>query len=56
MSEYSTYLVVDTNILLHHFDILAQFVKDVERLSLPMIIVIPGAVISELDGCVIYYN
>ncbi|KIJ99364.1 hypothetical protein K443DRAFT_679985 [Laccaria amethystina LaAM-08-1] len=49
-SEYAIFLVVDTNILLHHFDVLSQFLEDVERLSLPLVIVIPGAVILELDG------
>lgn len=49
-SEYAIFFVVDTNILLHHFDVLSQFLEDVERLSLPLVIVIPGAVILELDG------
>ncbi|KAF8165247.1 PIN domain-containing protein [Crassisporium funariophilum] len=49
-SEYAIYFVVDTNILLHHFEVLAQFVEDVERLSLPVIVIVPGAVIYELDG------
>ena len=31
---------------------LTQFVEDVERLSLPVIVIVPGAVIYELDGCV----
>lgn len=51
-SEYAIFFVVDTNILLHHFDVLSQFLEDVERLSLPLVIVIPGAVILELDGYV----
>jgi hypothetical protein len=45
---------VDTNIFLHHFEVLTQFVEDVERLSLPVIVIVPGAVIYELDGCVFY--
>jgi rRNA-processing protein FCF1 len=44
--------VTDTNILLHHFEVLAQFVDEVERGSLPVIVIVPGAVIYELDGCV----
>jgi hypothetical protein len=43
---------VDTNIFLHHFEVLTQFVEDIERLSLPVIVIVPGAVIYELDGCV----
>ena len=43
---------MDTNILLHHFDVLAQFVDDVERQALPVIVILPGAVIYELDGYV----
>ena len=31
---------------------LAQFVDDVEKQSLPLIVIVPGAVIYELDGCV----
>ncbi|KAF9464448.1 PIN domain-containing protein [Collybia nuda] len=50
LSESSTFLVLDTNILLHHFDVLAQFIEDAEKLSLPVIVVVPGAVIYELDG------
>jgi hypothetical protein len=45
---------VDTNIFLHHFEVLTQFVEDVERLSLPVIVIVPGAVIYELDGCVLH--
>ena len=33
---------------------LTQFVEDVERLSLPVIVIVPGAVIYELDGCVFH--
>jgi len=50
LSEYATFLVTDTNILLHHLEVLAQFVDEVERGSLPVIVVVPGAVIYELDG------
>ncbi|KAM6495792.1 PIN domain containing protein [Amanita muscaria] len=44
------YIVLDTNILLHHFDVVVRFVSDFERLGLPATIVIPGVVIYELDG------
>ncbi|KAF8205076.1 hypothetical protein BJ912DRAFT_22151 [Pholiota molesta] len=50
LSELAIFLVLDTNILLHHFEVLAQFVDDVEKQSLPVIVVVPGAVIYELDG------
>jgi len=46
-------LVLDTNILLHYFEMLQQFIADVEALSLPLMVIIPGIVIHELDGCVI---
>ncbi|KAF9569306.1 hypothetical protein CPC08DRAFT_623611, partial [Agrocybe pediades] len=49
LSEYAVYLVVDTNILLHPFEVLSQFVDDVEKLSLPVIVIVPGAVVLELD-------
>ena len=52
MSEFAIFLIVDTNIFLHHFEVLTQFVEDIERLSLPVIVIVPGAVIYELDGCV----
>ncbi|RDB22560.1 Transcriptional protein swt1 [Hypsizygus marmoreus] len=50
LSESSTFLVLDTNILIHHFDVITQFVDDAERQFLPVIVVIPGVVIHELDG------
>ncbi|KAG6821614.1 hypothetical protein H0H93_000123 [Arthromyces matolae] len=50
LNESSTFLVLDTNILLHHFDVISQFVGDAERYSLPIVIVIPGVVVYELDG------
>lgn len=43
---------MDTNILLHHFEVLAQFVEDVEKFALPVVVIVPGAVVHELDGCV----
>ncbi|KAI0251273.1 PIN domain-containing protein [Lactifluus subvellereus] len=45
------HLVVDTNILLHQLDALQQFVIDIEQhLPFTLQIIIPGIVISELDG------
>jgi hypothetical protein len=52
LSEFAIFLIVDTNIFLHHFEVLTQFVEDIERLSLPVIVIVPGAVIYELDGYV----
>lgn len=48
-SEYTCYVVVDTNVLLHHLEVLQQFVEDAERLGAPTVVVIPGIVIQELD-------
>ncbi|KAF9055449.1 hypothetical protein BDZ89DRAFT_938245 [Hymenopellis radicata] len=50
LTERTAFLVIDTNILLHHFDALVQFVADVESSNAPVVIVVPGAVIKELDG------
>ncbi|KAK0230928.1 PIN domain-containing protein [Armillaria fumosa] len=50
LSESGAFIVVDTNILLHDFDVLVQFVEDVERENVPVVIIIPGVVIQELDG------
>jgi rRNA-processing protein FCF1 len=55
LSEELALLIVDTNILLHHFETLQQFIADVEALSLPVKIVVPGIVICELDGFVILF-
>jgi rRNA-processing protein FCF1 len=49
LSDYANFVVIDTNILLHHLVVLQQFVEDIQRLSLPTIIVVPGIVIHELD-------
>lgn len=43
------YLVLDTNILIHFLDTIQQFVADAEALNLPVIVLIPGVVVSELD-------
>ncbi|KAI0322484.1 hypothetical protein OF83DRAFT_734260 [Amylostereum chailletii] len=48
-SQILMYLIVDTNIMLHYLDVLQQFVVGVERLALPVRIIVPGIVISELD-------
>jgi hypothetical protein len=49
VTALTIYLVLDTNILLHHFDVVVQFVSDIERLKLPVTVIIPGVVIYELD-------
>ncbi|KAF9534214.1 PIN domain-containing protein [Crepidotus variabilis] len=49
VSEYTNYLVVDTNVLLHYLEVLQQFVEDIERLGFPTVVIIPGVVIVELD-------
>jgi hypothetical protein len=43
------YLVIDTNVLLLHLDVVRQFVDDIEAQSLPLQVIIPTAVLSELD-------
>ncbi|KIY67945.1 hypothetical protein CYLTODRAFT_396174 [Cylindrobasidium torrendii FP15055 ss-10] len=48
--EQATFLVVDTNILIHHLDTLVQFVVDVEKYDAPVVVIVPGVVINELDG------
>jgi rRNA-processing protein FCF1 len=49
LSNSANFVVIDTNLLLHHLKVLQQFVEDIENLSLPTIIVVPGIVIHELD-------
>jgi hypothetical protein len=49
LSDYANFVVIDTNILLHHLEVLQQFVADIENLLVPTIIVVPGIVIHELD-------
>jgi hypothetical protein len=51
LSQELTFLVLDTNILLHYFEVLQQFVADIEALALPLMVIIPGVVVCELDGC-----
>ena len=50
--QHVAYLVLDTNVLLGHLDVLQQFVDDVEQASAPVIVIVPGVVLSELDGYV----
>jgi hypothetical protein len=35
---------------LQHLGLLQQFVRDVERAALSILVIIPGAVLNELDG------
>lgn len=51
-SENVLFIVVDTNILLNHFEAITKFVEEAEVVSEGQVkLVIPGAVIYELDGC-----
>ncbi|KAH6915346.1 PIN domain-containing protein [Coprinopsis sp. MPI-PUGE-AT-0042] len=43
-------MVIDTNILLHQYEAIRTFVEDVEKAQVPVLIVVPGAVIYEIDG------
>lgn len=43
-------LVIDTNILLHHLELIQRFVADIEQTSLRVAVIIPGIVVYELDG------
>nr|GAT59889.1 predicted protein [Mycena chlorophos] len=45
----TTYVVVDTNILLEHLTMLQHFVEDVQHEALSVLLIIPGAVLNELD-------
>ncbi|ESK96108.1 pinc domain-containing protein [Moniliophthora roreri MCA 2997] len=49
-TEETKFLVIDTNVVLHSLDVLIQFVDDIERLGLPVIVIIPIVVIHELDA------
>ena len=44
------YLVLDTNVLIDYLDVIKRFNEDIERLSLPITIIIPNVLLSELDG------
>lgn len=50
LSEELTVVVLDTNILLDYLDVIQVFVTEVEERELPVLIIIPGVVIYELDG------
>jgi hypothetical protein len=50
LSEELTIVVLDTNILLEFLDVIQGFVSEVEEQGLPVLLVIPGVVIYELDG------
>ncbi|KAF9226571.1 hypothetical protein BS17DRAFT_794064 [Gyrodon lividus] len=50
LAEQLTIIVLDTNILLEFLDIVQMFVSEVEQQQLPVLLIIPGAVIYELDG------
>lgn len=51
LSDRLTIIVLDTNILLEFLDIIQTFVSEAEQQQLPVLIIIPGAVIHELDAC-----
>jgi predicted ribonuclease YlaK len=44
------FLVLDTNVLLHNFDVIKQFTADLDALGQHLLIIIPSAVLSELDA------
>lgn len=52
VSEELIFIILDTNIILHYLEVIDDFIADIQTLSLPMMIIIPGAVINELDGYV----
>jgi predicted ribonuclease YlaK len=54
-SEGTRFLIIDTNVLLDHLEVLKKFVEHVEGRGLPVILVVPGIVIQELDGSVSPY-
>ncbi|KAJ7068385.1 PIN domain-containing protein [Mycena amicta] len=45
----TTCIIVDTNILLEKLTMLQRFVEDVKHAQLPVLLIIPGAVLNELD-------
>ncbi|KAG9317424.1 hypothetical protein JVU11DRAFT_1623 [Chiua virens] len=49
LTEQYAVIVLDTNILLEFLDIIQTFVSEVEQQQLPVLVIIPGAVIHELD-------
>lgn len=52
LTEQWAVIVLDTNILLEFLDTIQTFVSDAEQHQLPVLLIIPGAVIHELDVCV----
>jgi hypothetical protein len=48
------YIVLDTNILLHHLRILKNLVEDIVAASAPIVLLCPGIVLNELDLYVYY--
>ncbi|PIL37090.1 hypothetical protein GSI_00782 [Ganoderma sinense ZZ0214-1] len=44
------YVVIDTNVLIDYCGIIEQFCQDAERAQYPIMIIIPGVVLGELDG------
>lgn len=50
------YLVLDTNVLIDNLNVLRAFSEDLDKATLPpglaMKIIVPNAVLSELDGYV----
>jgi len=50
LTERWAVIVLDTNILLDFLDIIQTFVSETEQQRLPVLIIIPGAVIHELDA------
>lgn len=46
----STYLVIDTNVLIDQLAVIKRLSEDVEAHSIPIVIVIPNVVLTELDG------
>ena len=47
-------MVIDTNVLIDYCGIIEQFCEDVERVKYPIMIIVPGAALSELDGYVAF--
>ncbi|EGO02189.1 hypothetical protein SERLA73DRAFT_71331 [Serpula lacrymans var. lacrymans S7.3] len=50
LSEEQVVVVLDTNILLEFLEVIQRFVAESEEMGLPVLVLIPGAVIYELDG------
>ncbi|KAJ4481675.1 PIN domain-containing protein [Lentinula edodes] len=49
LAESSFFVIPDTNVLLHYLDALAAFADDVKRSNLHVMIIVPSAVVDELD-------